>query len=205
MRFTAKIRKEPSRSVRKRKLTGVPGGDKPRTAQITAGVLFDATYFPAEHWDELEDFRPEMLVGAAADLQWLAERMRRGELHLQSVDRAVFALTLAGDAPVSDTLRVVLWQAFGVPVYELFVSTDGTVLAAECEAHEGWHVEPGCRFYYSRGQELVADSRQIKGIRTGLAGMIKTETCVCGRAGMRLMDVRLHSANKNKVMWAAIA
>ena len=205
MRLPVNVPQPLLRAAEKRKLLRVPAPAKLRIAQITPGVQFESTYFPAERWGEMAQFCPEMLVGAAADLQWLAEKTRVGEISLGSIDHAVFVCTSTGDAPADDRLRVVLWQAFGVPVYELFVGADGTVLAGECEAHEGWHVEPGCRFYRAGGEELVADSRQLKGIRTGLSGIIEREPCVCGRWGARLMEPQLRAAAKGKLLLAATA
>lgn len=190
----------------RRKLSRVPGRVKLRIAQITPGAQFESVYFPADRWGEMEAYSPEMLAGAMADLQWLAERVQRREIDLGSVDHAVFVLTSAGDVPLDDPVRVVLWQAFGVPVYELFVGTDGTILAGECEAHEGWHVEPGCRFYLTKKDELMADSRHIKGIRTGLSAVIEREPCACGRLGARLMDPRVHRfLGRSKLPLAATA
>ena len=205
MRLTVSVPQSTSRAAGKGKLLRIPAPEKLRIAQISPGAQFESTYFPAERWDEMEAFCPETLVGASADLRWLAEKVRLGEIALRSVDHAIFVLTSVGDTPADDMLRVVLWQTFGVPVYELFVGADGAVLAGECEAHEGWHVEPGCRFYQANGGELVADSRHIKGIRTGLAGIIEREPCVCGRWGVRLMESRLRVAAKGKLPLAATA
>jgi hypothetical protein len=34
-----------------------------------------------------------------------------------------------------------LWRAFRVPIFEQIIGPDGELLAAECEAHDGLHVE----------------------------------------------------------------
>ena len=34
-----------------------------------------------------------------------------------------------------------LWRAFRVPVFEQIIAPDGELLAAECEAHDGLHIE----------------------------------------------------------------
>jgi hypothetical protein len=205
MRLTATIPQPAPLLLRRRRLQRVPAPAKLRTAQITPGARFDSQYFPSERWHELEQYRPEMLVGSAADLHWLAEKARMAGMQLNSVNHAIFVLTALGDIPAADTLRVVLWQAFGVPVHELFVGADGTVLAGECEAHEGWHVESGCRFYFLMGEELVADSRHIKGIRTGLSGTLETQPCSCGRPSTRITDVKLRPAMRNRLLLAATA
>lgn len=205
MLLSARVLPLKAQQTERRSLLRVPAAAKLRIAQITPGSLFESIYFPAEHWQEMEAFCPEMLVGSAADLHWLTEKTRTGELTLNSVNHAAFVLTSVGDVPASDKLRVALWQVFGVPVYELFVGADGAVLAGECEAHEGWHVEPGCRIYHGSGQEIIADSRRIKGIRTGLSGTIEREPCACGRGGIRLMEPKLRTANRSRLLLAATA
>src|SRR5581483_2647827 len=94
-----------------------------RVAQLgSAATAFDSVEaFPRERWNELESFRPHVLVGSPSDLRRVAELSQRGILDLESIDHAMFALTRCGDQPLSDVSRVVLWQAFGVPLYELFV------------------------------------------------------------------------------------
>src|SRR5579875_755388 len=119
-----------------------------RIAQIssTSQPFDSAQTFQANRWDELTRFRPQALIGFARDLQIIAERVELGRLDLTSVDHAIFIVTECGNKPVVDTTRVVLWQTFGVPVYELFVSAAGYLLAAECEAYEGWHIQAGANF-----------------------------------------------------------
>lgn len=161
-----------------------------RVAQVSpaAGDFDSVSSFSRDRWDELEAFRPAVLVGAAADLRSLAELTRRHILNLPSVDHAVFVLTECGDQPVNDISRVVLWQAFGVPVYELFVGPGGMLLASECEAHEGWHVEPRAAFSLVKG-ELVLNAPGLSGAPTGLTASIDLELCPCGRSGMRLTNI----------------
>jgi hypothetical protein len=207
MRLTVNHSRSIFPKTEKRKLMRLSASGKlPRMAQITPGALqFEATYFAAERWDELETFCPETLVGAGADLQWLAEKVRCDEVVLRSVNSTIFVLTSIGDAPADDMLRVVLWQTFGVPVYELFLGADGMVLAGECEAHEGWHVEEGCHFYLSNRDELIIDLRHIKGIRTGLTAVVEREPCVCGRRGVRLLEPKPRRPGKSRLPLAAIA
>jgi hypothetical protein len=54
---------------------------------------------------------------------------------------AVIVLT-APDGPIlSMAERERLWRAFHVPVFEQIVGSHGELLAAECEAHDGLHVQ----------------------------------------------------------------
>jgi len=57
---------------------------------------------------------------------------------------AVIALESRGDPLLSMEERAWLWRAFRVPVFEQIIGPDGELLAAECEAHDGLHIEiPG--------------------------------------------------------------
>lgn len=163
-----------------------------RVAQIARTASFDSVKaFRRGDWGALEHHRPRALVGNAGDLREVAQRVAAGAIDLSSVDHATFVLTDFGATPLTDVLRVVLWQAFGVPVYELFYGKGG-ILASECETHDGWHVEPGASFWLAHG-ELRVDGFGAKGMRTGLSGSIETTVCPCGRQGLRLMNIGLHS------------
>ncbi|MGA8028288.1 MAG: hypothetical protein WB992_14185 [Bryobacteraceae bacterium] len=173
-----------------RRKLAFPATPKLRIAQVTAALrlLEAAESFPPDRWSELENYRPQVLAGSAADLQQLAAGVRLGAIDLSSVDHAVFMFTQWRDGPMDDAFRVVLWQAFGVPVYEVLISPGGRVLASECEAYEGWHVEPHASFFVTDA-ELVWHAPGERGMRSGLTARIETEPCPCGQAGTRLVDL----------------
>jgi len=189
LRFPTNIRRLRSRSKHRPRLP-FPAAADLRVAQLgSAANTFDgAECFSRERWSELESFAPHVLVGSPSELRRIAELSERGVVELASVDRAIFALTRCGEQPVSDVSRVVLWQAFGVPVYELFVGTRGALLASECEAHEGWHIEEGAKFSAVRG-EIVLETGARRVSATGLTGRIESEPCPCGRSGSRLIGI----------------
>ena len=163
------------------------GSAKLKIAQISHSTPFDgAELFSTERWPDLQAYSPNVLVGSAADLQRLMQRFDLRTLELTTVDYAVFVLTELGDKPLTDTLRVVLWQRLGVPVYELYLDGTGTLLASECEAQQGWHIQPGIWFLVEGG-ELVLHSHRGFGVRTGLPFSVKTQACRCGRPGPRIV------------------
>jgi phenylacetate-coenzyme A ligase PaaK-like adenylate-forming protein len=165
---------------------------KLRAAQLTAAASFEgADAFPPERWRDLKTFAPNVLIGPASALQRLMERMDLPTLELTSVDHAVFVLTEVGDKPVSDSTRAVLWQHFGVPVYELYLDSRGVLLASECEAQDGWHVESGARFFL-QNRELMVQSTPGGPVRTGLVRFLESARCACGRSGTRILDPELH-------------
>lgn len=204
-RFPANITRFQRRNRSQRQLP-FPAAPNLRVAQLTVpGAAFDSIRsFPRDCWDELEEYRPHVLVGSTADLQRVAELARRNVLDLTSVDRALFALTCCGDQPLRDVSRVVLWQAFGVPVYELFIGAGGALLASECQAQEGWHVESGARFSLMN-RELVVRTRDRIETPTGLTARLESKLCPCGRAGMRIIDVEPLALIRVRRALAAIA
>ncbi len=189
LRFSTNIRRFRPETRNRRQLP-FPAAPHLRVAQLGGAVsAFGAVQsFSHEQWYELEGFHPQVLMGSPSDLRRVAELAERGVIDLGDLDRAVFALTRCGDAPVNDVVRVVLWQAFGVPVYEVFVGSGGSLLASECEAHEGWHIEPSAKFAAVKG-EIVLDMPGRPAIATGLTGRVEVELCSCGRPGARLIEV----------------
>ncbi len=153
----------------------------------------------------LQGYSPNMLAGSAADLQKLAELVDLGTVDLSCVDHGVIVLTRCGEAPVSDVARVVLWQVFGVPVFEIYTGLDHSILAYECELHEGWHLAPHVEFSEMNG-ELMLDASGISGLHTSLSGFVTNDKCPCGRQGPRLMDIRpVPRAETEEQRWAATA
>lgn len=144
--------------------------------------------FPCGDWEALCDYRPQVVVGTQSELQLLVEEMGRGGWSLSSVDCAVVVLTYSYTALLDDVFRVTLWQMFGVPVYEMLVGPNNSLIAAECEAHEGWHVQPEADVW-AAGHEIVCRVPSRSAVPTGWTGRIESERCACGRASQRLMDL----------------
>jgi hypothetical protein len=165
----------------------VTGNSKLRVAQLTAGFSFDsAELFLPDRWKCLQASAPNVLIGSAADLQRLVERIDIGTIEVDTLDHSIYVLTAVGDRPLTDVLRVVLWQRFGVPIFELYTYECG-VLAYECEAHEGWHIEAGSRLRVVAG-ELVLGLNGDGSVRTGLNREIDSQPCACGRSGTRIVE-----------------
>ncbi len=164
-----------------------------RQAQLSGVPLSGAVVcFSRKQLIDLESFRPHVLIGLIEDLERIAEQVALGIADLSSVDHAVLALTGCGEPPIDDKLRVVLWQTFGVPVFEILIAPDGAVLAADCEAHEGWHLQRNARATTFDGELLILQKTRHL-IRTGLTGQIETGLCACGRATPRISGVQVYS------------
>jgi putative adenylate-forming enzyme len=78
--------------------------------------------------DELNDFRPDALVGYASVLRQLAAAQRDG--HLQIAPRAVFS---ASEVLTEET-RALTKAAFGVPATNVYAATETAGIASECAA-----------------------------------------------------------------------
>jgi hypothetical protein len=117
--------------------------------------LFDRGWCPAA-----VAYRPQAIAGRWARLESLLT------VKLESLTHAVIVLARVGDDLLTMERRQRLWTAFRVPVFEQIIGANGVLLAAECEAHAGLHIE-SARFDLS-------------------SRLIETAPCGCGRPGPRL-------------------
>ena len=161
-----------------------------RSIQISAGTRCSiaGAQLPPDMWAELPVQRPQILFGYVSDYKRLLESVHRRMYNPESVDHAVIVLIQHGDAPLTDGVRDDLWRGFRVPVYQVFLSPTGTLLAWECEMREGLHLEPGLSVV-SGSSELLFESRKRERFQTGLGARIETDPCQCGRKSPRLVDL----------------
>jgi hypothetical protein len=80
--------------------------------------------------------------------------------------RMIFVLHEPGSPFLSEHARDELWQTFQVPVFAVLLDRNGCLLAYECEAQSGLHLE---------SQALWS------------AGVLESAPCECGRPGPRLL------------------
>ncbi len=117
---------------------------------------------------------------------------------------ALVVITSVADAPMADHHRDHLWNTLGLPVFEQLTGWDGTVIARECEAHDGLHVAQGVAIAEIRDGEFLLTQLSVEepvmGARTGLAAGLNTSLCACGRDTPRLQHL---TALPVKVMRAA--
>jgi hypothetical protein len=150
-----------------------PMDPAPRTAVLAA--CFRQAWFPAKSpirvfphgWsEEVAAFAPAAVAANCEQLFGLAAADRP-----PLFTHAVIVLDSPGDPPLSNGDRERLWRAFRVPVFEQIIGPHGKLLAAECEAHDGLHIEtPG----------LLWADLQWPGYR------LEQSACGCGRKTPRL-------------------
>ena len=128
--------------------------------------------FTAAEMSFLRAWAPAVLVVPLTLALSLADQKRRGMLSLPSLDTAIVVLTSLDDLPFGDHHRDLLWTAFGVPIFEQLTSSDGAVIARECEVHDGLHIVDSAR---------------------KLVGEIINDHCACGLETPRLKRPAHHN------------
>ena len=120
----------------------------------------------AQGWGaEAEAHRPAAIAATWPQLEALLP------LKIESLTHAVIVLARPGDVLLTVEQRQSLWRAFRVPVFEQIIGEGGLLLAAECEAHAGLHIE---------SPKLDLDDRPME-----------RAACGCGRTTPRLRDLAL--------------
>lgn len=129
----------------------------PRTAILAAGFRETRLVhtFP-QGWNErARRFHPASVAGPLDRLQAMRDAW--------PIAQAVVVFTYAGAPGLTEHDRDSLWKAFGVPVFEQYLSPKNRLLASECDAHCGLHVVSGC-----------------EGLR------LEDEVCACGNPTPRI-------------------
>ncbi len=116
--------------------------------------------FPEGWGVEAARHEPAAIAGTGEQLRALMP------WRIPSLTHAVIVLARPRGRRLSDLDRDRLWRAFHVPVFEQVVGKAGELLAFECEAHDGLHVE--------------SPRLPLKG------EIVCTEPCACGRETPRI-------------------
>jgi hypothetical protein len=115
--------------------------------------------FPQDWGEDAARFEPSAVAATIEQC-----RLLRGFL-IPSLTHALVILERPGWQRLTEEDRNAFWRTFRVPVFEQIIGPSGQLLAGECEAHEGLHIEgPGLR--------LTSD-------------MVDTSPCPCGRKTAR--------------------
>jgi hypothetical protein len=98
-------------------------------------------------WDaEAEAYRPAAIAATWPQMELLLAH-KAGAPSMDSLTHALIVPARSEDALLTMEQRRQLWQAFRVPVFEQIIGANGALLAAECEAHAGLHIQsPGSKF-----------------------------------------------------------
>lgn len=135
----------------------------PRTAVLMPGFRSGdlVRVFPDGWTEEVKIFAPQAVAGSLRQLEALAGRA--------SLSHAVIVLRKECEPGLTDSNRTALWRAFRVPAFEQLIGDGGKLLAIECEAHDGLHIE---------SSRFDTD-----------AYLVERGRCACGRFTPRLMSL----------------
>lgn len=181
-------------------------GPRPRRAALL--IRWHRATGPGLTGRLLKWFPPDVLAGPARCLRRMAEAIhnrRRDPLH---VNLALVAWIGPDYGFLSEATRELLWRTFQVPVFAQLVGPGREVLAWECEAHDGLHLEASrgvCEF--SSGELLVTSlvslRRPALRLRTGLTAAVAEEPCPCGVSSPRLVELRRWVSSATRAATAA--
>jgi hypothetical protein len=121
-----------------------PVSQPSRVAILCGGFSTDGRSireFPPESFETLSGWRPGAIAAPLATLLTLADRKLRGLFDPGPDLALLLVLTQIEGETLGEDYREYLWQAFGVPLFEQLRDRAGTVIARECEAHDGLHVD----------------------------------------------------------------
>lgn len=156
-------------------------------------------------WRRRLGFRPQAIAGPFGALKRLACDVRSGRVSVARTVCRVIVHSPVDHELLRETDREFLWQALGFPVFEQVRGFDGELLAWECEAHAGLHVNAECALVEAAagGEELLITSLAgvrypILRLRTGLVAQRTQSLCACGEKSGRLIPP--HSLRKPPVM-----
>jgi hypothetical protein len=112
---------------------------------------------------EIRALKPATLAGSS---ETLLEIVSRPDPVMPTHTIVVF--TRGGEPCLSEASRDRLWAAYGLPIFEQVLGPDGTLLAWECEAHDGLHL--------ARTAEAATGA------------LIEYYPCDCGESAPRAME-----------------
>jgi hypothetical protein len=115
--------------------------------------------FPQGWADEAARFEPSAVAATVEQCRLLCGFL------IPSLTHALVILERPGWQRLTEEDRNAFWRAFRVPVFEQIIGPSGQLLAGECEAHDGLHIEgPGLRLTHD---------------------MMDASPCPCGRKSAR--------------------
>jgi hypothetical protein len=149
----------------------------------------------ANGWRRRLGFRPEAIAGSFSALQRLAHNVRSGRVSVARTVRRIIVRSRIDGELLPEANREFLWQALELPLFEEVRGLDGELLAWECEAHAGLHVNAECALVEEPaggGEELLITSLTgmcypILRLRTGLVAQRARGLCGCGEKSGRLI------------------
>jgi hypothetical protein len=125
---------------------------------------------------EAAAFAPAAIAGT------LQQLLELGVNDPPALTHALIVLHRPGEAFAGGADRERLWRAFHVPVFEQIIGDQGVLLASECEAHDGLHIDVA-------GLDCTPYS-------------VETSLCACGRKSPRLSHAETAERTRAAAVYA---
>jgi hypothetical protein len=147
----------------------------PRCAVLVAGFRSRPPVRVFEQgWNEdAAKFQPQAIAATLEQLEALAGGV--------VLTHAVIVFRRPDQPRLNDAERDRLWRSFRVPSFEQIIAEDGTLLASECEAHAGLHIESA---------------------KLAVGSAIDDAVCGCGRMTPRLIGAEPTEALRRVAAYA---
>jgi len=185
-----------------------PRHPPPRTAILMEGFIetHKVMCFPDGWSTDLERLRPECLAGPVTMLRRMAVNVLNSGARFPSLRRPIVAFTglpFGDTGLLTDADRDQFWSAYRVGVEEHFLGHRHEVLARECSAHSGLHLDPMQAVVEvdPTTSELIVTSLAntvfpVARLATGFRASITGAPCSCGLTGDRLLGLQALSVKK---------
>lgn len=185
-----------------------------RTAVLMEGIRESrrTRFFGPQDFGRLRNYAPDALAGPVSALRTLAERIPSRVSWSFKPGHSLIVLLVFPQTGITAETRELLWRVFEVPLYAQILSPSRSLLAWECQAHEGYHVaEQNAVFELVPGlvePELVVTSlvdlrEPVLRLATGLTARVERSQCGCGLWTPRLVDLRACKQAAPKAMAAS--
>ena len=156
---------------------------------------------------DLEKFRAQCLAGPVTMLRRMAICVLNSGARFPSLRRPIVAYTglpFGDTGLLTDADRDQFWAAYHVAVDEHFLGHRHEVLAKECSARSGLHIDPIQAVFEvvnPESPELVITSLAnsvfpVVRLASGFRGTLTEEPCACGLRGQRLLDLKAIAPKK---------
>lgn len=178
-----------------------PVGKAPRTAVLGQEIRgsWRVRSFSTYRSEKLAQFAPQSLAAPGDTIRALAQSIEEGEIAWRPLSQSLVVFTDVVRGSLSEEDRDYFWRIFQVPIFEQFRGFAGELLAQECEAHDGMHVNLANAIFAvgPDGELEVSFLRNSRAplfrLATNLSARLVESRCACGQITPRLLDIRRRS------------
>jgi hypothetical protein len=153
------------------------------------------TVLSASQWQRLHLSRVKLLAATPPVLRQVVACVECSLLAMPRLSDAIVVFNTVEQGILQSGEREMLWRCFGLPVYEQWLGLEGELLAWECEAHQGLHVNESALEWELRGGQILASSLVARrcvtrNLETGWAAEVDTRPCLCSETSPRFLRLR---------------